>query len=123
MIELKIWKKPQIDGGAPEGRYGHSTVPYAGQYAIVFGGECGFNAQFKLRKCQNDIQMFNIDTCEWKQLSSNSEVPVRKNHAASRCNEFMYVYGGIDSYGKILKDVWRFNLSIIFSISLLKSIF
>ena len=57
--------------------------------------------------------MLNTETCEWNQISSKSDVLPRRNHAACRESEFMYIYGGVDSYGKTLKDLWRFNLSII----------
>jgi len=94
------------------GRHSHTACEYKGS-VVIFGGERKYNSILAIRETLNDVYMFNPDKAEWKYLKSiGRPIEHRRGHSATIWDKYMYVYGGINSEGKYLRDLWHFNFSM-----------
>jgi len=65
----------------------------------------------KMRECYNDLRMFSPSDKNWLQIKTFGDiVEGRRNHVAQCVGKFFFIYGGINSYGRILNDVCGLNL-------------
>ncbi|CAD8086895.1 unnamed protein product [Paramecium sonneborni] len=107
-----VWKDIGVGKGeAPEeGRFGHTGTQYK-QNIIIYGGEKKFNQVMKIRECYNDVRMFNPLEKTWAQLKTSGDfIEGRRNHIAQCIGKYFIIFGGINSYGKVLNDVCGLNL-------------
>lgn len=64
-----------------------------------------------MRECLNDLRLFHIEKLEWKQLKCSGEIiEPRRHHTAFIIAKHFIIYGGINSRGNTLKNVWSLNL-------------
>jgi hypothetical protein len=65
----------------------------------------------KMRECYSDLRIFTPPDKTWIQIKPYGDVVEgRRNHIAETVGKFFVVYGGINSYGKILTDIAGLNL-------------
>jgi len=84
-----IWK--QITSKSIEGRAGHTSVVYKNNL-VVFGGHNNYKSKY-----YNSIQLFNLDTLEWKnQICSGTAPCARATHCTFIVSNRMYIFGGFD---------------------------
>ena len=105
------WSKIEATGDIPlTGRHGHSACEYKNSL-LVFGGQHRFNSELNYRECLNDLHRFDLSKSEWAYVRTTGDnIDARRNHCSIICDDNMYVYGGINADGKVLKDVWSLNL-------------
>jgi hypothetical protein len=91
----------------PAERGFHSLVAYQ-KSLVLFGGECGFD-------CFDDVWIFDTSRQSWeliKSISATGELPcARYQHDACILGNQMWVVGGKDFRGKVLDDIWSFDLT------------
>ncbi|CAD8175850.1 unnamed protein product [Paramecium octaurelia] len=107
-----VWKDIGTGvGDVPlEGRFGHTATLYK-QQLIIYGGEKKYNSAMKMRECYGDVRIFTPSDKTWIQLKPYGDVVEgRRNHCAEVVGKYFIVYGGINSYGKVLTDVAGLNL-------------
>ncbi|CAD8181227.1 unnamed protein product [Paramecium octaurelia] len=116
MIQLNTqtwtWKDIGVGlGEAPlEGRFGHTAIFYK-QQIIIYGGEKKYNNAMKMRECYGDVRMFNPLDKMWTLVKTSGDlIEGRRNHIAQGIGKYFVIYGGINSYGKILNDVCALNM-------------
>ncbi|CAD8174604.1 unnamed protein product [Paramecium octaurelia] len=106
------WKDIGVGKGeAPvDGRFGHTATLYK-QSIIIYGGEKKFNNVMRIRECYSDVRMFNPADKLWTQIKSYGDlIEGRRNHIAQCVGKYFIIYGGINSFGKVLNDVCSLNL-------------
>ena len=57
------------------------------------------------------MYLFDAQKSKWNRITGENglqQISKRRNHAAAIMGDRMIVYGGIDSNGKYLSDVWEF---------------
>ncbi len=65
----------------------------------------------KMRECLNEIRIYNAFEHSWKYPRVFGDIAeARRNHCAAILGRFLFVLGGINSYGKYLNDVYSLNL-------------
>ncbi|CAD8070637.1 unnamed protein product [Paramecium primaurelia] len=106
------WKDIGVGKGeAPiEGRFGHTATQYK-QSIIIYGGEKKFNNVMRIRECYNDVRMFNPAEKLWTLIKTSGDIiEGRRNHIAQCVGKYFIIFGGINSYGKVLNDACGLNL-------------
>ncbi|KAI1427822.1 hypothetical protein F5Y12DRAFT_711744 [Xylaria sp. FL1777] len=97
------------DGVAPTARTQHVACAL-GNYIAISGG-C--DEQGALVDEGEKLRLFNTETSIWAVLEPNSHlerVPVPRRRGTLLCHdENLILYGGLDSGGSELTDVWHFN--------------
>eukprot|EP00755_Sulcionema_specki_P015588 Sspe_Gene.59813::Locus_32888_Transcript_1_1_Confidence_1.000_Length_3683::g.59813::m.59813 len=95
----------------PGGVYGHTAVVYGGSIMVVFGGSNGLSMT-------NELWLLRTSSLAmvWRQETPNGPSPApRALHAAAIQNTpdggVMWLYGGVDSRGATLSDLWRYTFS------------
>ena len=64
-----------------------------------------------MRECYNDVRVFSLVDKNWLLVKTFGDIiEGRRNHIAENLGKFLFVYGGINSYGRILNDVCGLNL-------------
>lgn len=65
----------------------------------------------KIRECYSDVRIFSPLDKTWINLKTFGDIlEGRRNHCAICVGKFFIIYGGINSYGKIMNDVCALNL-------------
>lgn len=91
-------------------RFGHTAHVFR-KVIVVFGGEKLYNSHMKMRECFSEIRVYNPFEHSWKYPRVFGDiVDGRRNHCAAVLGRFLFIFGGINSYGKYLKDVCSLNL-------------
>ena len=64
-----------------------------------------------MRECYSDVRVFSLVDKNWLLIKTFGDIiEGRRNHIAENLGKFLFVYGGINSYGRILNDVCGLNL-------------
>ena len=116
------WRRVRTTGEPPIARDGHSAVIAPdGHTMLVFGG-------FDGKKQLDDVHALDTQTFTWTQLSAAAPTPEnggsdgdgdgesearpapRYLHAAARCEDGFFVFGGYLAGGAFADDLWRLSL-------------
>eukprot|EP00762_Andalucia_godoyi_P003182 ANDGO_01154.mRNA.1 Tip elongation aberrant protein 1 len=95
--------------GTPGRRKHHAMVAESSTKAWLFGGEAADSS-----KMYNDLWVMNFETCSWSIYVplKNSPIPcARAGHSLELFEGRLYVFGGIDPSGKVLNDLYCFNIA------------
>lgn len=102
---LRQWKQEPMMGDAPEPRGGH-TATVLGTDIFVFGGASS-------EATYNDVYKLDLIKRRWTRAvpTNAAVVPSRRtNHAAAAdAHGKVYIFGGYDSEGNFLNDLWILN--------------
>ena len=64
-----------------------------------------------MRECYSDVRFYNPGNHHWYfQRTFGDIAEARRNHCAVIVGKFMFITGGVNSYGKYLKDIVSLNL-------------
>ena len=86
----------------PKLRFGHSSIVHT-NLMYVFGGWDG-------NVTLNDLNVFNLDTCQWFQLTSvKGQIKGRYRHSATKTETSMFIFGGIDQTQERFNDIHEFQ--------------
>ena len=112
---MQRWIKPEVTGEVPlEGRHGHSACVYK-KSLVVFGGQKDYNHELRYRECLNEVRIFSAYKNSWEKVKTRGPtIEPRRNHASAIYDRVMYIYGGINTEGHYLRDLWSLNLSNFF---------
>ncbi len=99
------WKYPEVKGQKPLPRAAHACTEI-GNRGFVFGG------RWKNQRL-NDMFWLDLDTFEWHMIEYKSIAPCGRSwHSLNRLsNDRILLYGGIDTDGHVLSDMWIFNIT------------
>jgi hypothetical protein len=71
-------------------------------------------------KCFNDTWVFHAIHSTWEELAVTGDVPVRRHgHAACIIDPYLYVFGGQTWAGRLLDDMYAFNMESACSLLLI----
>ena len=105
-FETKSWVQASSNDEKKFGaRYGHTTVVYNDKF-YVFGGKNSSN------QLLNNIVVYDpkADSFTAPQINPENSPQPRMYHAACVIDDRMFIYGGKNSKGMILDDLWELNL-------------
>lgn len=102
--EVLTWTQPTSKGDIPCPRAAFA-VSQIGSIGYLFGG------RFKDDR-RNDMFSLNFDTYEWKQIKTPNDAPCGRSwHVMNPVSDnHLFLYGGLDSFGKTMKDVWILDI-------------
>jgi serine/threonine protein kinase len=105
-IEKQQWTKLTSTEEGPSPRTEHASASVDSQRFFMFGG---FNGKTRL----NDLWVFDSSENSWLKIEPQSQsVPrERSGHKLIRCHGALYLFGGIDSTGTYLNDLWKLTIS------------
>lgn len=105
-IEKQQWTKLTSTDEGPSPRTEHAVAAVDSQRFFLFGG---FNGKTRL----NDLWVFDSTEMSWLKIQPQSQsVPrERSGHKLIRCHGALYLFGGIDSTGTYLNDLWKLTIS------------
>jgi Rab9 effector protein with kelch motifs len=64
-----------------------------------------------MRECFSDVRMFNPLNQQWFYCRTFGDIAeARRNHCAALCGRFLFITGGVSSYGRYLNDLCALNL-------------
>jgi Rab9 effector protein with kelch motifs len=67
-----------------------------------------------MRECYSDVRIYYPQTHNWMYQRTYGDVAeARRNHCAVICGRFLFVVGGVNSYGKYMNDVVSLNLDTL----------
>jgi len=101
------WKKVKPSGHSPSARR-YLQSCFAGSSLYVFGGVNG------KKEVLNDLFLYDMANCQWKQLSSpsSSKASARSSGAAVLVKQSLLIFGGCDSTQSPVADVmWEFDIA------------
>ncbi|CAE6444212.1 unnamed protein product [Rhizoctonia solani] len=98
----------EATGEAPSPRFRHASA-LVGGLLIVWGGITSIDGG---RRDINDtcIYLLNLTTHDWTKLDIQPAPSARAGHAACVCGNKFIVFGGEDSSGRFLNDLWGLDL-------------
>lgn len=77
------WARIDVNGTAPQGRYGHTVVNYKNKL-YLFGGHDGSTAT-------NDLYIYDVEKNTWEEASTSGVAPSpRLSHSAAVIHDTMY---------------------------------
>lgn len=85
-------------------RYGASLTQISNNELMIYGGFDISNDYLS-----NNCEIINIDTFTFIEKISNTNGPTpRMNHAIKRYGNVLFLYGGTDSNGNDMNDMWKY---------------
>ncbi|KAH0788688.1 Kelch motif family protein [Histomonas meleagridis] len=96
--------QPQIIPTKIPGRINHSIASYK-KTIYIFGGSTDW-------EYFNDLWEYNITTNNYQQLKTPNSPEARIGHTMTYYNNKLYIFGGINKKGKIIDDIWIFDIEI-----------
>ena len=102
------WTTLMPSGVAPQARKGHAACLVLNSILIISGG-----SNQEIRVFFGDVHMLDIARNVWMQPApaSSSTVPAgRDGHAMVLVDETVYIFGGVNSQGEKLADLWSFSV-------------
>lgn len=98
------WLYPQIESESPSPRAAHAGCKIK-NLGYVFGGRYDTSRQ-------NDMYYLDLDNYNWHRVKYNSGAPVGRSwHILQNMSDHhLLMYGGLDSNGKTLSDMWIFDI-------------
>jgi len=107
-LDLKTlrWEVIHARGEMPSSRDDHSAIIYEGSM-VIFGG---FSTDGER---SNDVYRYYFKDNKWEKVSAlGLDCPCpRAGHSAIVFGDSMVIFGGKDSEGNKLNDIWIFNFS------------
>ena len=102
--DVLVWNQPDCKGDTPCPRAAFA-VSQIGSTGYLFGG------RFKDDR-RNDLYSIDLETYIWKRIKIANIAPCGRSwHVMVPVSDkHLFVYGGLDSFGTALKDVWIFNI-------------
>eukprot|EP01132_Coremiostelium_polycephalum_P005846 gene5846-7275_t len=101
---MPITWKSLASSKSVEGRAGHTAVAYHNRL-VVFGGHNNHRSKY-----YNSVQVYNLDTQEWRQQSCDGSAPsARATHCTFLVGNQMYIFGGFDGK-KYYNDLYCLDL-------------
>ncbi|CAE6529077.1 unnamed protein product [Rhizoctonia solani] len=97
-------------GNAPSPRIGHRSV-LADDQLIVWGGSTKKGQSYEM--VDSRLYLLNITTNRWTKLDIRPAPSARAAYAACLCGSKFMVFGGKDSKGRCLSDLWSFDLRLL----------
>ena len=102
------WTTLMPSGVAPQARKGHAACLVLNSILIISGG-----SNQEIPVFFGDVHMLDIARNVWMQPApaSSSTVPAgRDGHAMVLVDETVYIFGGVNSQGEKLADLWSFSV-------------
>ena len=98
------WFYPQIESESPSPRAAHAGCKIK-NLGYVFGGRHDTSRV-------NDMYYLDLDNYTWHKMNYNSVAPVGRSwHILEKMSDHhLLLYGGLDSYGETLSDIWIFDI-------------
>jgi len=102
-LETSTWNKVQTNGIPPSARQGHISISI-GQTVYIHGGLsfddfCDDTFLIDLSKSDN----------KWIEIQCDTRPCPRAAHNVAAISDAFYIFGGFDSMGHALSDLWKFN--------------
>lgn len=109
-IILNKWKKVSMEGG-PHSRSNTCMIRSRNSF-YLFGGydESSKNYSNEKDRFFNDFYSFNILEGNWKEINIDERPFARSKHSMNLCNGSLYLFGGLNSSGSNLNDLFYLNL-------------
>ncbi|OQS00997.1 hypothetical protein ACHHYP_02026 [Achlya hypogyna] len=104
-LDAKLWRKMEVTGAIPSGRFGHSgAVHEPSKRLIIFGGWDG-------RDTLDDLYEYAFETGVWSIVKTTGKSPPhRYRHTAVIYGDSMFVFGGVDKAHSRFNDLQRLDL-------------
>lgn len=98
------WLYPEILNEGPSPRAAHAGLKM-GNRGYVFGGR-------DQSRRVNDMHYLDLDEYKWHRVTYNSPAPAGRSwHVLQKLsNSHLLLYGGLDTHGNALSDMWVFNI-------------
>lgn len=103
-LAKRTWMKIASSGTQPSARSNASlTYDYDGRLWL-FGGETNNGAT-------NELWMYDIASKQWSLIDSRNKPSARSRHklACAYSGDYCFVFGGMDTNGNALNDLWKFT--------------
>ena len=99
------WIALNINGSQPSLRHGHVMVNYEDSLIFMHGG-------MKDEHIYDDLWSLNLKTMTWSEIkTANANGPcARAAHGGININKNIYIFGGINSEGSALDDLWKYDI-------------
>ena len=101
----KKWISLSIQGSMPSTRHGHVMMNFNDELVFMHGG-------MRDENILEDLWSLNLKTMSWSELNQNDGVRPcsRAAHGGICINKNLYIFGGINSGGSALDDLWKYDI-------------
>ena len=108
----KVIEPAQLRQEKPSARFNHTMMNYNNRYLIMFGGAGTYLKSVKMRLCLNDLFLFDLHDCKWREIPEQDLTPAKRmNHVADKIGCLMFIHGGSNNETrKILDDCSLFDI-------------
>lgn len=104
--KIKKWISLQLKDDQPDVRHGHVMINHNDEFVYLTGG-------MNDSRVYDDLWILDLKKMKWKKIESNDVKPcARAAHGAVSINKFLYLFGGMDSDGNVLNDLWKYDIEL-----------